>query len=73
MVIFFKKLRYDIWDFSVRHGNNQIRLFAFWNKTDNIHTMVFATHGYIKKVDKVPDNEIERAKNIGRKYFESKK
>lgn len=32
----------------------------------------FATHGFIKKVDKVPANEIERAENIRKKYFETK-
>jgi phage-related protein len=69
----FKKLRDDIWEFRVRHGSNQIRLLAFWDKTDSQNTLVFATHGFIKKVDKVPDNEIERAKNIRKKYFESKK
>jgi phage-related protein len=69
----FKKLRDDIWEFRVRHGNSQIRLLAFWDKTDNQNTLVLATHGFIKKVDKVPDNEIERAKNIRKKYFDSKK
>ena len=69
----FKKLKDDIWEMRVRHGNSQIRLLAFWDKTDNQNTLVLATHGFIKKVDKVPDNEIERAKNIRKKYFESKK
>ncbi len=69
----FKKLRDEIWEFRIRHGNNQIRLLAFWDKTDNQNTLVFATHGFIKKVDKVPDNEIERAKNIRKKYFDIKK
>jgi phage-related protein len=68
----FKKLRDDIWEFRVRHANSQIRLLAFWDKTDNQNTLVFATHGFIKKVDKVPANEIERAINIRKKYFESK-
>ncbi len=67
----FKKLRDEIWEFRVRHGNNQIRLLAFWDRTDNQNTLVFATHGFIKKVDKVPDNEIERARKIREKYFES--
>ena len=31
-----------------------------------------ATHGFIKKVDKVPAKEIERAENIRKKYFEDK-
>ena len=68
----FKKLRDEIWEFRVRHGNNQIRLLAFWDKSDNQNTLVIATQGFIKKVDKVPVNEIERAINIRKKYFESK-
>jgi hypothetical protein len=34
--------------------------------------VVLATHGFIKKVDKVPSNEIDRAVKIRAKYFESK-
>jgi Phage derived protein Gp49-like (DUF891) len=58
-----------------------IRLLAFWDKTDvndpsnselAKQTLVIATHGFIKKVDKVPANEIERAKAIRKKYFEDK-
>jgi phage-related protein len=60
----FKKLQKDIWEFRVRHAGLQIRLLAFWDKTDSSNTLVFATHGFIKKVDKVPVNEIERAENI---------
>lgn len=69
----FKKLRDDIWEIRVRYQNNQLRLLAFWDKSDPEFTLVIATHGFIKKVDKVPGNEIERAKNIRNKYFESKK
>jgi phage-related protein len=69
----FKKLRDDIWEFRLGYGNIQIRLLAFWDKTDHVNTFVFATHGFIKKVDKVPDNEIIRAKNIRQKYFDAKK
>jgi len=69
----FKKLRDDIWEFRIRYGSIQIRLLAFWDKTDSVNTLVFATHGFLKKVDKVPDNEIIRAKNIRNKYIDSKK
>lgn len=69
----FKKLKDDIWEFRVRYGSNQIRLLAFWDKSDNKSTLVIATHGFIKKVDKVPENEIERAKYLRNKYLESKK
>ena len=68
----FKKLQQDIWEFRTNFGGLQIRLLAFWDKEDDMETFVFATHGFIKKVDKVPINEIERAINIRRKYFEIK-
>ena len=68
----FKKLQNDIWEFRVRYNGLQIRLLAFWDKTDGKKTFVFATHGFIKKVDRVPANEIDRAIKIRVKYFESK-
>jgi len=68
----FKKLQNDIWEFRTRYNGLQIRLLAFWDKTDGVETLVLATHGFIKKVDKVPSNEIERAVKIRTKYFESK-
>ena len=68
----FKKLQKDIWEFRTKFGGIQIRLLAFWDKDDETKTLVFATHGFIKKVDKVQANEIERAINIRKKYFESK-
>ena len=68
----FKKLQKDIWEFRTKFGGQQIRLLAFWDKENERETLVFATHGFIKKVDKVPANEIERAINIKKKYFESK-
>jgi len=68
----FKKLQKDIWEFRTKFGGLQIRLLAFWDKTDKEETFVLATHGFIKKVDKVPGNEIERAIKIRIKYFENK-
>ncbi len=68
----FKKLQNDIWEFRIIYAGLQIRLLAFWDKTDNKETLVFATHGFIKKVDKIPKNEIERAIRIKTKYFENK-
>ncbi|MFA5971248.1 MAG: type II toxin-antitoxin system RelE/ParE family toxin [Lentimicrobiaceae bacterium] len=68
----FKKLQNDIWEFRTRFGGQQIRLLAFWDKTDGNETLVFATHGFIKKVDKVSSNEIIRAIKIRTKYFERK-
>lgn len=68
----FKKLQNDIWQFRTIFAGIQIRLLAFWDKSDNTDTLVFATHGFIKKVDKVPKNEIERAVRIKEQYFENK-
>lgn len=68
----FKKLQKNIWEFRTKFGGLQIRLLAFWDKTDKVETFVLATHGFIKKVDKVPANEIERAIKIRMKYFENK-
>jgi len=68
----FKKLQNDIGEFRVKYSRKQIRLLAFWDKEDNKETLVLATHGFVKKVDKVPKKEIERAVNIRAKYFEKK-
>lgn len=68
----FKKLKNDIWEFRTIYSGLQIRLLAFWDKTDGKETLVMATHGFIKKVDKVPANEIERAVKIREKYFDNK-
>jgi phage-related protein len=69
----FKKLKQDIWEFRTKYGGFEIRLLAFWDKTEPIETLVLATHGFIKKVDKVPSNEIDRAARLRDKYFETKR
>ena len=68
----FKKLQNDIWEFRTKYLGIQIRLLAFWDKSNGKETLVFATHGFVKKVDKIPNTEIERAKAIRKKYFENK-
>ncbi|MBE0422616.1 MAG: type II toxin-antitoxin system RelE/ParE family toxin [Lutibacter sp.] len=67
-----KKLQNDIWEFRTKYAGLQIRLLAFWDKTDSKETLVFATHGFIKKVDKVPKNEIDRAVRLKDNYFNNK-
>lgn len=69
----FKKLQNDIWEFRTKFGGLQIRLLAFWDKRDNKETLVIATHGFMKKVDKVPANEIQRAVRLRDIYFNEKK
>ena len=68
----FKKLKNDIWEFRTTFAGLQIRLLAFWDKTNNKKTLVIATHGFLKKVDKVPANEIDRAVRLRDKYFNNK-
>lgn len=68
----FKKLKNDIWEFRTKYNGLQIRLLAFWDKTESKETLVLATHGFIKKVDKIPANEINRAERLRNMYFENK-
>lgn len=66
----FKKLTDDIWEFRTKYKGLQYRLLAFWDKTDKTDTLVISTHGIVKKVDKVPKSEIEKAKKTRTEYFE---
>ena len=61
----FKKLDELIWEFRTKYKKTYYRLLSFWDKTDKTETLVVATHGIIKKTDKIPKTEIERnAKNV---------
>lgn len=66
----FKKLTDDIWEFRTKYGGLQYRLFVFWDRTGKTETLVISTHGMVKKTDKVPKAEIEKAKQIRKEYFE---
>lgn len=44
----FKKLQYDIWEFRIKFSGLQIRLLAFWDKSDKEDTHVIAPHGLRK-------------------------
>ena len=50
----------------------QIRLLAFWDKTEKEETLVVATHGFIKKTQKTPKSDIEKAEKIRKQYFKEK-
>ena len=68
----FKKLQGEIWEFRTKFNKTYYRLFAFWDKTDKIDTIVISTHGLIKKTDKVSKSEIDRAEKLRNKYFNDK-
>ena len=68
----FKKLEDEIWEFRTLYAGLQNRLLAFWDKSNRTETLVFATHGFIKKTSKVDKRETKRAENIRQLYFKNK-
>lgn len=69
----FKKLNDNIWEFRTKFLAKQIRILAFWDKSEKTETLVLATNGFIKKTSKTPMSEIERAERIRNKYFNENK
>lgn len=68
----FEKLEGEIWYFRTRFLKLQYRVFAFWDKTSKIDTLIIATHGIIKKTQKTPKSEIAKAERIRKEYFKNK-
>jgi len=68
---FFKKLTDEIWEFRTLYSGIQYRLLAFWDKDDKTETLVFATHGIVKKRSKVDKKEIDKANKIRNEYFKN--
>ncbi|MDI1355661.1 MAG: type II toxin-antitoxin system RelE/ParE family toxin [bacterium] len=68
----FKKLNEDIWEFRTLFNKTQYRLFAFWDKSDKIDTVVISTHGLIKKTDKTPSGDLAKAQRLRKLYMEQK-
>jgi phage-related protein len=66
---YFKKLTgtSDIWECRVQFSTNIYRIFFFFDQKD-----VALTHGFIKKANKTPKNEIIRAENIKKDYLKRK-
>ncbi len=48
----------DIWECRIKQGSNIYRIFAFWKGNQ-----IILTHGFIKKTQKTPQNEIEKSEN----------
>ena len=68
----FKKLNNEIWEFRTLFNKTHYRLFAFWDKGGNSETVVISTHGLIKKTDKTPVADLEKAERLRKLYFEQK-
>lgn len=64
---YFKKLvgTEEIWECRVQFGSNAYRIFCFF--VDN--SVVMLTHGFIKKSQKTPKSEIEKAEAYRRDFL----
>ena len=68
----FKKLNDNIWEFRTLYNSKTFRLFAFWDKSKKNDVVVISTHGILKKTQKTPSKEIEKAENIRIEYLKNK-
>jgi len=68
----FQKLNDFIWEFRTLYNNKSYRFFAFWDITEAGSSLVVSTHGILKKTQKTPQKEIEKAEEIRKKYIDSK-
>ena len=67
---FFKKLTdTELYECRIRWESNIYRLFCFFDRDNKV---VF-TNGFVKKTQKTPQREIDRAKNYRREYFSRRK
>ena len=62
----------DIWEFRVDGSNHTYRLFAFWDTTGAVDTLIICTHGLDKKTQKTPPADIAKAERIKQAYFADK-
>lgn len=69
----FKKMAgtKDIFEFKILDQGKNYRLFAFWDPRNVGVSLLVCTHGIIKKTDKTPRSEINRAEDIKKGYFEN--
>ena len=67
----FKKLENtEIWELRTLYNGTAYRLFAFWDT--EAEALVVVTHGMVKKTQKTPKKEIEKAERIRKEYFSDK-
>jgi len=57
----------DIWECRIKYGSHIYRIFAFWNGDE-----IILTHGFIKKSQKTPRREVERAEAYRKDYWRAK-
>ncbi len=57
----------DLWECRIKFGSDIYRLFAFWNGNQ-----IVLTHGLIKKSQKTPPREIQRAEECKKEWLSRK-
>ena len=63
---YFKKLTpYDIWEVRIDFSGNTYRILSFIYKDSKL----ILTHGFMKKTQKTPKNEIEKALSYKHEYL----
>ena len=68
----FKKIKgTEIWEFRTEYDSNAYRMLAFYDK--NAKSLIVATHGFVKKTQKTPAKEIEKAERIMKEYYKKAK
>lgn len=65
---YFKKMvsTNEIWECRIQLGSNAYRIFSFFDG----NSVVVLTHGLIKKTQKAPQREIERAEAYRKDYLQ---
>ena len=58
-----------LYEIRVQVGNNIFRIFCFFD----VDNLVVVGHGFQKKTQKTPKQQIEKAERIKTEYYESKK
>ncbi len=59
----------ELFEFRTLYNRQYIRRFAFWDRRNNKQTLIICTHGLIKKTDKTPQADIEKAERLKKEYF----
>lgn len=65
--IFKKLVNTDIWEIRTEYMGIEYRLLSFWDT--RTETLIITTHGFIKKTQKTPQKEIDKAIQKMNEYF----
>ena len=68
--IYFKHIEGSdgIYEIRVQSGNDIFRIFSFFDK----NKLIIVGHGFQKKTQKTPQNQLDLAQKIRKEYYESK-